>query len=104
MIIALSGIYNVNIDEILDGRRHDHANREKQVEEIRGSDSIDEITIIKAAEYGAQKEKHMARNVFITAIACVFTVIMLGYVYTTLFRDIRGSSILLYACVFLFVS
>ena len=104
MIIAMSEIYNVNIDEILDGRRHDHTNREKRMEESRGSNSIDEITIKKAAEYGAQKEKNMARNVFITAIACVFTVIMLGYVYTTLFRDIRGSSILLYACVFLFVS
>lgn len=104
IIIALSEIYDVSIDEVLDGRRHDHAIREKHVEELSGSDLIYEKTIIKAAEFGTLREKHMARNVFIAAIACVITVAILGYVYTTLFRDIHNSNILHYACVFLFVS
>ena len=38
IIIALSEIYDVGIDEVLDGRRHDHAIREKHVEELSGSD------------------------------------------------------------------
>ncbi|MBR4634926.1 MAG: helix-turn-helix transcriptional regulator [Clostridia bacterium] len=101
IIIILSEYYDVDIRDILDGenRTAEHHAAERSNEKMLAEEKE---VIVKAVEYGSEKERGLARKVFFAVLAGVAALAVSLFAALELLDNAKGSGVLLFAGVLAF--
>lgn len=92
ILIELSEFYQIDIKELLSGKR-----KEAEIK-------MDDTEIVRqAAEYSTMKETHLMRRIFSTVAAGVVAVGILFYTTLRFFQDVTSSGIVLLSLVVAFL-
>lgn len=101
IIIILSEYYDVDIRDILDGenRTAEHHAAERSNEKMLAEEKE---VIVKAVEYGSEKERGLSRRVFFAFLAGVAALAVSLFAAFKLLNNAKGSGVLLFAGVLAF--
>ena len=101
IIIFLSEYYDVDIREILDGEKRtaEHHTAERSDEKMQLEEKE---VIVKAAEYGSEKERGLTRKVFFAVLAGVAALAISIFAAFKLLNNAKGSGVILFAAVISF--
>ena len=92
VLIELSEFYQIDIKDLLSGKRKEAESKMDDTEIVR-----------QAAEYSTMKETHLMRRIFSTAAAGVVAVGILFYTTLRFFQDVTSSGIVLLSLVVAFL-
>ena len=98
LIITLSEFYDVDIKDLLNGesRKTEQLHKEGSAGDMQAQDKE---LIIKAAEYGSDKERGLTRKVFFAVLAGVAALAVSLFAALKLLDNAKGSGVLLFAGV-----
>ena len=101
IIIILSEYYDVDIRDILDGenRTAEHHAAERSNEKMLAEEKE---VIVKAVEYGSEKERGLSRRVFFAVIAGVAALAISLFAAFKLLNNAKGSGVIMFAAVIAF--
>ena len=101
IIIILSEYYDVDIRDILDGenRTAEHHAAERSNEKMLAGEKE---VIVKAVEYGSEKERGLSRRVFFAVIAGVAALAISLFAAFKLLNNAKGSGVIMFAAVIAF--
>ena len=101
IIIILSEYYDVDIRDILDGenRTAEHHAAERSNEKMLAEEKE---VIVKAVEYGSEKERGITRKVFFAVIAGVAALAISLFAAFKLLNNAKGSGVIMFAAVIAF--
>lgn len=101
IIIILSEYYDVDIRDILDGenRTAEHHAAERSNEKMLAKEKE---VIVKAVEYGSEKERGLSRRVFFAVIAGVAALAISLFAAFKLLNNAKGSGVIMFAAVIAF--
>ena len=101
IIIILSEYYDVDIRDILDGenRTAEHHAAERSNEKMLAEEKE---VIVKAAEYGSEKERGLTRKVFFAILAGVAALAISLFAAFKLLNNAKGSGVIMFAAVIAF--
>ena len=101
IIIILSGYYNVDIRDLLGGenRKTENCAEERSGETMQPEEKE---VIVKAAEYGSEKERGLTRKVFFAVLAGVAALAISLFAAFKLLNNAKGGGVIMFAAVIAF--
>lgn len=101
IIIILSEYYNVDIRDLLGGenRKTENCAEERSGETMQPEEKE---VIVKAAEYGSEKERGLTRKVFFAVLAGVAALAISLFAAFKLLNNAKGSGVIMFAAVIAF--
>ena len=101
IIIILSEYYNVDIRDLLGGenRKTENCAEERSGETMRPEEKE---VIVKATEYGSEKERGLTRKVFFAVLAGVAALAISLFAAFKLLNNAKGGGVIMFAAVIAF--